>query len=426
MVLKILQGKMKNKIGVIGLGYVGLPLAISFSKKYKTYGLDINKNRIDELNKFIDSTDEVSKTELKSALNSNLFISNNVSLIEDCNIYIVTVPTPIDKDTLPDLSLLKRATEMISKILKEGDIIIFESTVYPGATEEICIPILEKNSGFMLNRNFFVGYSPERINPGDKIHTFEKIDKLVSGSNQYALDVITNLYKNVIEAKVFPASSIKVAEAAKVIENTQRDINIAFINELAQIFDRIGVDTNEVLDAASTKWNFLKFKPGLVGGHCIGVDPYYLAHKAKELGYDPKIILSGRDTNEFIPQFIFEKINKRINIKGINSKNVLILGATFKENCPDVRNSKSHDLFKIFKKKGFNCSVYDPIADPKDIRKIYPKDVIKKINQIYDVVIIAVGHDNFINIDFNSFSNKKTIIFDVKSIFPISKGYLRL
>ncbi len=416
---------MEYKIGVIGLGYVGLPLAISFSKNFKTIGFDIKKSRIKQILDGIDITNEISNEDLNSALDNSFEVSDKINDLVNCNVYIVTVPTPIDQDKNPDLSLVILASELICSILKEGDFVIYESTVYPGATEEICIPILEKST-LNLNKDFFVGFSPERINPGDKEHTFEKIDKVVSGSNHYALGVITNLYKKVIKANIHPVSSIKVAEAAKIIENTQRDLNIAFVNELAQIFNKMDIDTTEVLEAASTKWNFLNFKPGLVGGHCIGVDPYYLAHKASIVGYNPEIILSGRKTNESIPLFIFNLIKEKLKSQKNENKNILILGATFKENCPDIRNSKSQDLYNIFKQNSFNCNIYDPVAENQEMKNLYKDDFVEKLDFKYDSVIIAVGHSDYQKIDFESFTTNKTVIFDVKSIFPKSKGYIRL
>ena len=416
---------MDFKIGVIGLGYVGLPLAVSFSKNYKTIGFDISKKRIDQINKGHDITNEITSNELQKVISNGFKSTCKLEELEECNIYIVTVPTPIDENKNPDLSLLINATKSISSIIAKGDFVIYESTVYPGATEEICIPILEKNN-FKLNKDYFVGYSPERINPGDKEHTFEKIDKVVSGSNEHALDIISMLYRKVIKAKIHPVSSIKVAEAAKIIENSQRDLNIAFVNELSQIFNKIDIDTKEVLEAASTKWNFLNFKPGLVGGHCIGVDPYYLAYKAKQIGYMPEIILAGRKTNESIPNFIYNTIENKVRGKDINSKNVLILGATFKENCPDIRNSKSQDLYKIFKSKGLSCKMFDPIADKVEMKNLYKEDFIESINILFDIIIVAVGHDEFLEFKLENIGTEECIIFDVKSIYPISNGYLRL
>ena len=416
---------MNYKIGVIGLGYVGLPLAVSFSKNYKTIGFDINKKRIDQINNGRDITNEITSNELQKVISNGFKSTSKLEELEECNIYIVTVPTPIDEKKKPDLSLLIKATRSISSILSKGNLVIYESTVYPGATEEVCIPILEKND-FKLNKDYFVGFSPERINPGDKEHTFEKIDKVVSGSNAYALDIISMLYRKVIKAKIHPVSSIKVAEAAKIIENTQRDLNIAFVNELSQIFDKMDIDTKEVLEAASTKWNFLNFKPGLVGGHCIGVDPYYLAYKAMQIDYIPEIILAGRKTNESIPKFIYSKIKNKLIRNNINAKNTLILGATFKENCPDIRNSKSQDLYKIFKSKGLSCKIFDPIADKVEMKNLYQEDFIESFDILYDIIVIAVGHDQFLKLNLENIGNEECIIFDVKSIYPSSKGYLRL
>ena len=416
---------MNYKIGVIGLGYVGLPLAVSFSKNYKTIGFDINKKRIDQINKGNDITNEITSIELLKVISNGFKSTSKLDELEECNIYIVTVPTPIDENKKPDLSLLIKATKSISSILSKGNFVIYESTVYPGATEEVCIPILEKND-FKLNKDYFVGFSPERINPGDKEHTFEKIDKVVSGSNAYALDIISMLYRKVIKAKIHPVSSIKVAEAAKIIENTQRDLNIAFVNELSQIFDKMDIDTKEVLEAASTKWNFLNFNPGLVGGHCIGVDPYYLAYKAMQIDYIPEIILAGRKTNESIPKFIYSKIKNKLIRNNINAKNTLILGATFKENCPDIRNSKSQDLYKIFKSKGLSCKIFDPIADKVEMKNLYQEDFIESFDILYDIIVIAVGHDQFLKLNLENIGTEECIIFDVKSIYPSSKGYLRL
>ena len=416
---------MKFKVGVIGLGYVGLPLAVSFSKKFKTMGFDINKNRVNQINYGSDITNEISTIELQKVLENGFEATYKLENLKSCNVYIVTVPTPIDKNKNPDLSLLIKASESISSIISKGDFIIYESTVYPGATEEICIPILE-NRNFKLNKDFYVGFSPERINPGDKKYTFEKIDKVVSGSNEYALNIILRLYSKVIKAKIHPVSSIKVAEAAKIIENTQRDLNIAFVNELSQIFKKMDIDTTEVLQAASTKWNFLNFRPGLVGGHCIGVDPYYLAYKAIEAGYNPEIILSGRKTNESVPEFIYQTIIGKLKEKKIKAKNILILGATFKENCPDIRNSKSEDLFKIFIKNNFNCKIHDPQADSLEMTDKYGENYIKKLDSMYDAIIIAVCHDEYLSLNIDTLTKSEAVVFDVKSIFPKTKGYLRL
>ena len=416
---------MEYKIGVIGLGYVGLPLAVSFSKHFKTTGFDIKKSRIKQIQSGLDITNEITKEGLRIALDSGFKVSDNINNLDSCNVHIITVPTPIDQNKNPDLSLVVNASELIASILKKGDFVIYESTVYPGATEEICIPILQK-SGLKLNQDFFVGFSPERINPGDKEHTFEKIDKVVSGSNDYALEVIIDLYKKVIKANIHPVSSIKVAEAAKIIENTQRDLNIAFVNELAQIFNKMDIDTTEVLEAAATKWNFLNFKPGLVGGHCIGVDPYYLAYKASKVGYNPEIILSGRKTNESIPNFIFQKVKNELKQKNIDTKDVIILGATFKENCPDIRNSKSEDLFEIFIKNNFNCKIHDPQADFNEMKNKYGDSYINELDSAYDAIIVAVGHDEYLSLDIDTLTKSEGIVFDVKSIFAKAKGYLRL
>ena len=416
---------MRFEVGVIGLGYVGLPLAVSFSKNFKTIGFDINKNRIIQINNGLDITNEISRSELQQVLANGFEATFMLEKLKNCNVYIVTVPTPIDKNKNPDLSHLIKATESVSSIISKGDFIIYESTVYPGATEEIGIPILE-NKNLKLNEDFYVGFSPERINPGDKEHTFEKIDKVVSGSNEYALDIISRLYSKVIKAKIHPVTSIKVAEAAKVIENTQRDLNIAFVNELSQIFKKMDIDTTEVLQAASTKWNFLNFKPGLVGGHCIGIDPYYLAYKAKEIGYNPEVILSGRKTNESVPGFIFQTIIGKLKEKEIKAKNVLILGATFKENCPDIRNSKSEDLYNIFNTNQFSCKIHDPVADQDEMKNLYNKDFIENLDTNFEIIVIAVGHNQFFDLKFENIGTKDCIIFDVKSIYPISKGYLRL
>tara|TARA_B100001057_G_scaffold296302_1_gene296447 strand:- start:6079 stop:7329 length:1251 start_codon:yes stop_codon:yes gene_type:complete len=416
---------MRFEVGVIGLGYVGLPLAVSFSKNFKTIGFDINKNRIIQINNGLDITNEISRSELQQVLANGFEATFMLEKLKNCNVYIVTVPTPIDKNKNPDLSHLIKATESVSSIISKGDFIIYESTVYPGATEEIGIPILE-NKNLKLNEDFYVGFSPERINPGDKEHTFEKIDKVVSGSNEYALDIISRLYSKVIKAKIHPVTSIKVAEAAKVIENTQRDLNIAFVNELSQIFKKMDIDTTEVLQAASTKWNFLNFKPGLVGGHCIGIDPYYLAYKAKEIGYNPEVILSGRKTNESVPEFIFQTIIGKLKEKEIKAKNVLILGATFKENCPDIRNSKSEDLYNIFNTNQFSCKIHDPVADQDEMKNLYNKDFIENLDTNFEIIVIAVGHNQFFDLKFENIGTKDCIIFDVKSIYPISKGYLRL
>jgi len=419
------------RIGIVGLGYVGLPLAAAFAKKYKVVGLDINSNRIKRLNQMEDDTKELSKDELKQVIGSNLNLSTNIQDLQECNIYIITVPTPVTEKKTPNLAHVELATESIGTILKKGDIVVYESTVYPGLTEDICAPILEKKSNLKFNIDFFVGYSPERINPGDKEHTITKIKKVVSGSNSDCLNTLSNLYGSIIEAGVYEAPSIKIAEAAKVIENTQRDINIAFVNELSMIFGKMGIDTKEVLKAAGTKWNFLNFFPGLVGGHCIGVDPYYLAHKSKEIGHNPEMILAGRRINDLIPSFIVANIIKKINKLGKSNSgiNALILGATFKENCPDLRNSKVYDIFNEFSDFGITPKIYDPVASVQELSNFYHADnVLLSLNSAtkFDIIVLAVSHDELINIDLKKISFDNSIIFDVKGIHPISNGYLRL
>lgn len=410
-----------KKIAVIGLGYVGLPLAVEFGKKYNTVGFDINKSRIENLNNGIDNTLEVDSEILsRTLLNGKFSVSSNKEDIKDCNFYIVTVPTPTDKNNRPDLSPLLKASEMVGTVLKKGDIVVYESTVYPGVTEEECVPVLEKISKLKLNTDFFVGYSPERINPGDKEHTVTKILKVTSGSTPDVAEIIDFVYKSIIIAGTFKASSIKVAEAAKVIENSQRDINIAFVNELSKIFNLLNIDTNEVLEAAATKWNFLKFKPGLVGGHCIGVDPYYLAQKALEVGYNPEIILAGRRLNDGMGKYIANEVIKLMIKKNqtiINSK-ILILGFTFKENCPDVRNTRIIDIINELKTFGFNITVVDPVADPLEVEKEYKIKLLQNIplNQKFDVAIIAVGHKTFLEIDLTKHLIDNKVIYDVKGI----------
>ena len=417
-------------ICVIGLGYVGLPLANAFAKKYNVVGIDISENRIKELNEFNDQTLELSSDELKRTIGSSLQIFSDINKAKNCKIYIVTVPTPVTNSKQPDLSPVINATKSLATILKKDDIVIFESTVYPGATEEVCVPILEKESGLVFNRDFFVGYSPERINPGDKKHTITKIKKVVSGSNPETTKKISELYLSIIEAGVYEAESIKVAEAAKVIENTQRDINIAFINELSVIFNRMGIDTDEVLNAAATKWNFLRFSPGLVGGHCIGVDPYYLAFKAQELGYNPEMILSGRRINDDMPMQIVTRVIQSLLTKPINrpSKTALILGATFKEDCPDIRNSKVKDIYTSLLKYKIVTKIYDPVANIDELKGLYSSGVTSNLKEDFkfDVIIIAVSHSEFLNLDIEKLSHSESVIFDVKALFPKSKGYLRL
>lgn len=414
-----------NTIAIIGLGYVGLPLAVEFGKKYPTIGFDINKNRIDELISGVDRTNEVDSREL--SYSRNLKLSNNIEDLRSATIYIVTVPTPIDNYKKPDLVPLISASRMIGKILKKGDIVIYESTVYPGCTEEDCVPELEKASGLIFNTDFFCGYSPERINPGDKVNTLTKIKKVTSGSTPQIATIVDELYKSIIDVGTHKAPSIKVAEASKAIENAQRDLNISFVNELALIFDRIGIDTNDVIDAASTKWNFLKFKPGLVGGHCIGVDPYYLAYKAESLGYYPQVILSGRRVNDNMSTFVAEKviklmIDKDIRIKGAK---VLILGITFKENCPDVRNTKVIDMHKRLTSFGLDVDILDPLADENIVLKNFGLKLIKSIDidySLYNAVILAVTHNAFNTIDFKSLKERNIIIYDLKG--SLKKDYI--
>ena len=417
------------KIAIIGLGYVGLPLARLFATKYAVVGFDINSNRVKELNAGKDSTLEVEDEVLKAVLvdeNSNnvgLYCSTRISDLEECNYYIITVPTPVDKNNRPILTPLIKASETVGSVLKKGDIVVYESTVYPGATEEDCIPVLEKISGLQFNTDFFAGYSPERINPGDKLHTIEKILKVTSGSNVTTGKKVDDLYKSVITAGTHLAPSIKVAEAAKVIENSQRDINIAFVNELAKIFNLMNIDTQDVLAAASTKWNFLPFKPGLVGGHCIGVDPYYLAQKAQEYGYHPEIILAGRRLNDSMGDYVASEVVKLMISKDIPIKNasILVLGITFKENCPDVRNTKAVDVISALKGYGVNMTIFDPWANKEEVRKEYQlESTQEKPMGLFDGVVLTVAHKEFLNLDFKSITNKKHIIYDVKNILPAS------
>ena len=422
---------IKNiKIGVIGLGYVGLPVSVLFSKKYEVIGFDINKSRVDALNHFNDTTLEVSNEILQNTLNSNLTITSELSDLKSCNFYIITVPTPILEDKTPDLRPLEAATKSVGNLLSIDDIIVFESTVYPGCTEEICVPILEKQSSLEFNKEFYCGYSPERVNPGDKEHTIDKIIKVTSGSTEKMALLIDSIYSSVISAGTFKASSIRVAEAAKVIENSQRDINIAFVNELAMIFSKLDIDTTEVLKAASTKWNFLPFKPGLVGGHCIGVDPYYLASKAIQNGFNPEIILSGRKINDRMGVFISERISEKLISleKDLLDSSVLVLGVTFKENCPDFRNTKVVDLVKGLKKNSLKVDIYDPWVSPDLFKKEYSLDVNKELpDKKYDSIILAVSHESFKNIDLRLLSkDSKTFIYDIKSFYDKEKTTERL
>ena len=417
------------KIAIIGLGYVGLPLARLFATKYAVVGFDINSNRVKELNAGKDSTLEVEDEVLKAVLvrknteNTGLYCSTRISDLEGCNYYIITVPTPVDKNNRPILTPLIKASETVGSVLKRGDIVVYESTVYPGATEEDCIPVLEKISGLKFNTDFFAGYSPERINPGDKLHTIEKILKVTSGSNVVTGKKVDDLYKSVITAGTHLAPSIKVAEAAKVIENSQRDINIAFVNELAKIFNLMNIDTQDVLAAACTKWNFLSFKPGLVGGHCIGVDPYYLAQKAQEYGYHPEIILAGRRLNDSMGDYVASEVVKLMISKDIPIKNasILVLGITFKENCPDVRNTKAVDVITALKGYGVNMTIFDPWANKDEVKKEYQlESTQEKPSDLFDGVVLTVAHKEFLALDFNSITNKKHIIYDVKNILPTS------
>jgi len=415
---------IKMKIAIIGLGYVGLPLALEFSKKYQVVGFDINKQRVVQLKNGIDKTNETTSIEIHKALNedsieNSLFLTNNVDFIKNSEIYIVTVPTPITFAKTPDLNPLISASKMIGEVLVNGDVVIYESTVYPGCTEEVCVPILENASGLVFNKDFFCGYSPERINPGDKLNTLTKIKKVTSGSNTATARKVDELYKSIITAGTHLASSIKVAEASKVIENAQRDVNISFVNELALIFDRIGIDTNEVLEAAATKWNFLHYKPGLVGGHCISVDPYYLAYKAEELGYHPAVLLSGRRVNDQMGKFVGAKVIKLMIKRGfvIKNSNILLLGITFKENCPDIRNSKIIDIHTELLSFGANVDVYDPIAEKDEVIAQFDINLIENINNVdYDAIIFAVAHDDFLSEEFQELVTDKRIIFDLKNM----------
>ncbi len=413
------------KIAVIGLGYVGLPLARLFATKFPVVGFDINQSRVDELRNGHDSTLEVEDDLLKSALvnkpseENGLYCSTNLDDIKDCNHYIITVPTPVDKNNRPDLTPLYKSSASIGKVLKKGDIVIYESTVYPGVTEDECVPVLEKESGLKFNVDFFAGYSPERINPGDKEHTVEKILKVTAGSTPEIGIRVNDLYAQVITAGTHLAPTIKVAEAAKVIENSQRDINIAFVNELAKIFNMMDIDTQDVLEAAGTKWNFLPFKPGLVGGHCIGVDPYYLAQKAQELGYHPEIILAGRRMNDSMGQYVASEVVKLMlqNDLKVKGANILVLGITFKENCPDVRNTKVVDVIKNLKEYGTNVTIYDPLANPAEVKHEYGLETSKTIpSETFDAVVLAVSHNEFLELDLDKFKNGSTVVYDVKGV----------
>ncbi|WP_452218793.1 nucleotide sugar dehydrogenase [Lacinutrix undariae] len=426
-----------HKIAIIGLGYVGLPLAVEFAKKFHVVGFDINQKRIDELKSGVDKTLEVEGPDLKAVLTSDLnaetglFISKDLPDMSACTVYIVTVPTPTDEFKKPIFTPLIKASESIGQILKPKDIVIYESTVYPGVTEDICVPILEAQSGLVFNTDFFAGYSPERINPGDKTHTVTKILKVTSGSTPEIADVIDDLYKTIITAGTHKAPSIKVAEAAKVIENSQRDINIAFVNELSKIFRLLDIDTKAVLEAAGTKWNFINFKPGLVGGHCIGVDPYYLAQKAIESGYNPEIILAGRKMNDSMGGYVAQETVKLMIKKGarIKASNVLVLGITFKENCPDIRNSRAIDIIREFETYGVNVDVYDPWASSEEVQHEYQLDLISDANQLkstYDGIVLAVSHNEFLDLNLQAMKSETTVVFDVKSLLPLSEVDARL
>ncbi len=411
---------MKNNktkiIGVIGLGYVGLPLAVEFAKKYKVFGYDININRVRELNNRIDNTLEVESKNLNQVLNDKLTITSKIDDIKNCNIYIITVPTPVDENKNPDLKFIKKASSDIGKILQKNDTVIYESTVYPGCTEEDCVPILEKESGLVYNEDFFCGYSPERINPGDKVNTISTIVKVTSGSNQETAKLVDNLYSSIISAGTHLAPSIKVAEASKAIENAQRDLNISFMNELSIIFNKMEIDTNDVLEAAGTKWNFLNFKPGIVGGHCIGVDPYYLVYKSKKLNYNPKVILSGRQVNDNMGNFVGELVKNLLLKRKINIKRskILILGITFKENCPDIRNSKVIDIYKYLKDKGANVSIHDPYANHDEVNAEFNVKLITKF-ELYDAIVLAVSHNEYRNLDIVNLKKQgDSVVFDVK------------
>jgi UDP-N-acetyl-D-galactosamine dehydrogenase len=415
-----------EKIGIIGLGYVGLPLAVEFGKKIDVVGFDINKERIAELQKGYDRTRECDSEELKSS--TKLTYSSNIDDLKTVNYFIITVPTPVDEFKKPDLTPLIKASTTVGKVLKKDDIVIYESTVYPGCTEEVCVPVLEQVSGLKFNKDFFCGYSPERINPGDKQHRVTTIKKVTSGSTPEVAEKVDALYRKIVVAGTHKASSLKVAEAAKVIENSQRDVNIAFVNELALIFERMGIDTHEVLAAAGTKWNFLNFKPGLVGGHCIGVDPYYLTHKAESLGYHPEVILSGRRINDNMGVHIANSVIKLMaqNEHPINKADILVLGITFKEDCPDIRNSKVIDVIRELQSFGTNVEVYDPEADAEEVKHEYGLTMTKTPGKKYHAVVMAVCHKVFGDLDWNAITMKNTVVYDVKGMLDKSKITARL
>ena len=416
-----------NSIAIIGQGYVGLPLAIEFGKNNPTVGFDINVDRIEDLKNGIDHTNEATPEQLRSA--NLLTFSSDINDIKACNIYIVTVPTPIDEFKTPDLKPLRGASKMLGEILKKGDIVIYESTVYPGCTEEVCVPLLEESSNLIFNTDFYCGYSPERIVPGDKINTLTTIKKVTSGSTPEIASFVDDLYSSIITAGTFKAASMKVAEASKAIENAQRDVNISFVNELALIFDRVGIDTQDVLDAAGTKWNFLKYKPGLVGGHCISVDPYYLAYKAENLGYHPEVILSGRRVNDNMSTFVANKMIKMLIKAGkqIMGSKILILGVTFKENCPDIRNSKVADVYHELKEFGLQVDAYDYEADPAEVKQEYGIHLLDEIKDKYDGILLAVSHKKFSVINIESIKkDAKSIVYDLKGFLPRNQVDARL
>jgi UDP-N-acetyl-D-glucosamine/UDP-N-acetyl-D-galactosamine dehydrogenase len=414
------------EIGVIGLGYVGLPLAVEFGKELKVVGFDINKERVNQLKTGFDRTRELNTEELSAA--KKLSFSFELNDLASCNYYIITVPTPVDDSKNPELTPLIKASEMVGSVLKKGDIVIYESTVYPGCTEEICVPALERKSGLVFNKDFFCGYSPERVNPGDKLHRVANIKKVTSGSTPEVAEKVDQLYLTIVKAGTHKASSIKVAEASKVIENSQRDINIAFVNELALIFDKIGIDTHEVLEAAGTKWNFLPFKPGLVGGHCIGVDPYYLTHKAESLGYHPEVILAGRRINDNMGAYIANNVIKLMakHDLPINRGKILVLGITFKENCPDTRNSKAVDVVRELKSFGADVDIYDPHADNAEVTHEYNLSLCAELNKTYHAIVLAVSHTEFASLDWRKIKDAKTIVYDIKGFLDRSLVTARL
>lgn len=406
---------LNTKIAIIGLGYVGLPLAVEFGKKFDVLGFDIKEDRIAQLNQGEDLTLQCTSTEIREAI--SLSFSNRLEDIQHCTVFIITVPTPVDEFKQPDLNILLNATKMVARFLKKGDVVIYESTVYPGCTEEDCVPVLEQQSGLIFNQDFFCGYSPERINPGDKVHTLTTIKKVTSGSTPEVASLVDELYQSIITAGTYKAGSIKVAEASKSIENAQRDINISFVNELALIFDKMGIDTHEVLEAAATKWNFLPFKPGLVGGHCIGVDPYYLAYKAEIVGYRPQVILSGRSVNDQMSLFITNKVIDLITATGqkVEQSKVLLLGVTFKENCPDIRNSKVFEIYNAMKLKGMQVVAFDPFANATEIKNKYGIDLITSLEK-YDAIVLTVAHDFFKSLNYDGLKSKvNSVIYDTKA-----------